>query len=167
MTSLDAGNQHSYEDTDDSRSLNVFRQSSLIALIAGAIGSFVLLLMSRENAPIFLVVLFVIWVLGPFAFLAIAYRFDKRWLKAKRVALYATTIATTIASLAIYGYVNIWPPQSTRAFVWVLVPPVSVFLTVASVGIAAVTGGTKSKKASYRNFCRLPRVLRTAIRKIM
>jgi predicted membrane channel-forming protein YqfA (hemolysin III family) len=145
MTSLDVSNRHSYENTDDSRSLTVFRRISLIALIAGVIGAFVLLLLSRENAPIFLVVLFVIWVLGPFAFLAIAYRFENRWLSAKRTALYAATVAISIASLAIYGYVNVLPPQSTRAFVWVLVPPVSVLLSVAAVGIAALTGGSKSK----------------------
>lgn len=145
MTSLDVSNRHSDENTDDSRSLTVFRQIALVALTAGAIGSFVLLLLSRENAPIFLVTLFVIWVLGPFAFLASAYRFENRWLKATRTALYATTIANSIASLAIYGYVNIWPPQSMRAFVWVLVPPVSVLLMVASVGIVALTGGGKSK----------------------
>ncbi len=145
MTSRDADNEHSHEDRDDSRSLTVFRQSSFIALIAGAVASFVLLLMSRENAPIFLVALFVIWVLAPFALLAIAHRFDRRWHRATRNALYAITMVLTLASLAAYSYVNIWPPQSTRAFVWVLAPPLSVLLAIAVVGITALITRCSSK----------------------
>lgn len=146
MHSSDDRNNDSHEASPNSRSLKtILRRISYFAIVGGAIGSVVLLLMSRENAPIFLVALFAIWVLAPFALFAIASRFDRRWHSATRNALYSITTIITLASLAAYSYVNIWPPQSTRAFVWVLAPPLSVLLTIAVVGITALISRRSSK----------------------
>ena len=115
--------------------------AALIALLVGVAGSLGLLLRGSERRPPLLLVLFVIWVLSPFAALVLATVVSKRWPVLPRTALYSVMLIVSLASLAIYGYDAVWPRKAQPAFVWVLVPPVSWLLIAIVVSIAALISG--------------------------
>ena len=95
--------------------LGILRTASLIAGLAGAVGSFVLMLISHPHAPLLLIVLFTLWVLSPFCALVLASMISNRWPALVRTTLYCIVFILTLASLAIYGYIFMWPPQSSPA----------------------------------------------------
>ena len=66
------------------------------AAIAGAAASLVLLLRAGERTPPLLLVLFVGWVLSPFAGLALASVLSKRWSAPTRTALHWVMIAVAL-----------------------------------------------------------------------
>ena len=98
-----------------------------MALLAGAAGSFALMLYSGRNAPWLLIVLFTIWVLSPFAALAVADAVSTRWPVPTKTALYAAMMIVAVASLAIYGADAMRPPRPQAAFVYVIVAPMSCY----------------------------------------
>jgi hypothetical protein len=117
--------------------LGLFRGAALIAVLAGALGS-VGLMLRAGHPPLFLRVLFAIWVLSPFAVLVFAHSVSKRWSVFTRAALYGVMLAVTLGSLAIYGVVALGPPRPKPAFVFVLVPPASWLLAAIIIPIAAL-----------------------------
>jgi ACR3 family arsenite efflux pump ArsB len=118
--------------------LACLRSAALVAVLSGAITSVGLLRHAQQHPPPLIVVLFVVWVVAPFAALAVANVFSPRWPRNVRVTLYVTTLLVTVASLGIYYDDNIAHRTAKPAFVWVAVPPAAVLLSVVIVGIVAL-----------------------------
>lgn len=116
------------------------RTSALAALIAGAAGSIGLWIHAAKHPPVSLIVLFVIWVLSPFALLAGARVISRRWSIATQRTLDWVTILVAIASLAIYGDDAVAHRTAHPAFVYVAVPPATWLLSAIAVSIAALMG---------------------------
>jgi hypothetical protein len=116
----------------------MLRKVSLITAIAGAIVSLGLMFATGNRPPLFLIILFVLWVAAPYAAFVLAIRFAKRWPHAVQTTLYWTTLVVTAVSFIIYINDVLNPPASTRAFVWVLVPAVSGLASLAVVSVSAL-----------------------------
>ena len=127
--------------------LGFLRAVALIAVVAGAVGS-VGLMLRAGHPPLFLRVLFVIWVLSPFVALTWANMVSKRWSVLTRSTLYCVTLVITLGSLAIYGNPALRPAGSANAFVFVAVPPVSWLLMAIVVPIAALISGRLSRRGA-------------------
>jgi hypothetical protein len=112
------------------------RSAALVAIIFGAIGSVALLRHAQQHPPPFLAVLFVIWVVAPFAVLGITNLVSQRWPLGVRKTLYIVSLLVTIASLAIYVDDNFAHRTAHPAGVWVAVPPASVILSGVAIAIA-------------------------------
>ena len=128
--------------------LGLLRAAALIAVLAGAAGSFGLMLHAgRLNDSRILLVLFTIWVLSPFVALVLADVVSKRWSVLTRATLHSVMLVLTLASLAIYGDVALGPPRAKTAFVFVVVPPASWLLIAIAVPIAALISGRLSRRS--------------------
>jgi hypothetical protein len=114
------------------------RASAILALVVGAAGSIGLMLHAKQHPPPLLVVLFVIWVLSPFAALGAAYRISKRWASGTQTTLHVVTVFIALASLLIYGDDAVNHRAAHPAFVYVAVPPASWLLGVIALLIAAL-----------------------------
>ena len=118
--------------------LGLLRAVALVALVVGATGSLGFMFRAGQHTPRLLLVLFTIWVLSPFVALLWANMVSKRWSVLTRATLYCVTLVVTLGSLAIYGeLVDLRPPGSANAFLFVAVPPVSLAFITIMVGIAA------------------------------
>jgi len=120
---------------------------ALIAVVAGATGS-VGLMLRAGHPPLFLRVLFAIWVLSPFMALLLADMVSKRWSVITRATLHSVMLVITLSSLAIYGYVVLRPRESTPTFVFVVVPPASWMLIAIVVPMAASISGRLSRRGA-------------------
>jgi hypothetical protein len=122
--------------------------TSRVALIAAALGSVGLMLFAgRSNTHVLITVGFVVWVLAPFALLALAERKSGNWAPPTRATLRALTVLVTVGSLAIYAYRAAFPPQSTGAFLFVIVPPVSVVVVLVALAIASLMSRPSRKES--------------------
>jgi len=130
----------------DGRLLTILRSLALIVVGVGAAGSLSLMLREGGRTPRFLLVLFVIWVLVPFAALLWANVLSKGWADLTRIALYSVTLVLTVCSLAIYGGVISPPAKSPHAFVFVAVPPASCLLMIIVIGSAALIARRLSRR---------------------
>jgi len=118
------------------------------ALIVGAIGSLALMLYAgRSNTHILITVGFIVWVVAPFALLALAERRSGAWAPKTRATLSILTLVIVISSLATYAYRAVKPPSTTGAFLFVLVPPVSVVLVLVTLGIVSVMSRPSRKES--------------------
>ncbi|MGH7520600.1 MAG: hypothetical protein ACREMI_04935 [Gemmatimonadales bacterium] len=118
-----------------------------IALWVGAAGSLALMLYAgRSNRHILITVLFIFWALAPFVAIAWAGRMAGGWAPATRATLYAATVIISSLSLAIYGYRAAFPPRATGAFVFVIVPPLSVLLVLIALSVASLISRRSSRK---------------------
>lgn len=118
------------------------RTAALIAVVAGAAGS-ISLMLRAGHPPLFLRVLFAIWVLSPFVLLVWAAMVSKRWTALTQTALYGVMLVVALGSVAVYGADALWPRKSQPAFFYVLVPPVS-WLIFGVVPIAALISRRRS-----------------------
>ncbi|MEO7143853.1 MAG: hypothetical protein ABI165_10170, partial [Bryobacteraceae bacterium] len=93
--------------------LGWLRAAALIAVLTGAVGSFVLMLRAgrRQDSRI-LLILFAIWVLAPFVALVWANVVSKRWAALARATLYGVMLVVTLGSLAIYGDATLRPARA-------------------------------------------------------
>jgi FtsH-binding integral membrane protein len=121
------------------------RTASLIAAAVGALGSVCLMLMAGLHPPVLLVVLFIGWVLAPFAALVLAIILSRRWSEFTKNTVYAVTFVVAICSLAVYGYVLVRPAASQPAFPYVAVPLLSWLLIFASVAVSALVSRRKEQ----------------------
>ena len=124
--------------------LDGLRVTALIALAAGAAGSLVLLLRASSRRQPLLTALFVIWVLSPFALLAIASMRSKHWPALTRATLHCVKLVVALASLAIYWDDSRGHRGPHPASAWVAVAPASWLLSVLAVGIAAFVSRRRS-----------------------
>jgi hypothetical protein len=114
------------------------RTAALIAIVFGAVGSVALLRRAQEHPPPLLIVLFIVWVLAPFAALAVANIVSTRWSRAAQLTLHIATLFVAVASVAVYLDDNISHRAAKKAFVYVAVPPASVIATALAVAAAAM-----------------------------
>ena len=130
------------------RFLDLLRAVALLATVAGAAGSLGLMLRAGERTPRFLLVLFTVWVLSPFAALLWANMVSKRWSVLSRAALYGVTFIITLGSFAIYSeWVDVKPAGAANAFLFVAVPPVSLLFTAMVISIAAFVSRRSSRRS--------------------
>lgn len=113
------------------------RSAALAAVVLGGVGSVGLLRHAQQHPPPLLILLFVIWVAAPFAALAAANLFSKRWPLLIRVTLYIVSVLVTVVSLGLYIDNNVRRRTAHPATVWVAVPPASIILSGIVVLIAA------------------------------
>ena len=125
-------------DGSELGSLRRLRTVGLVTLAVGGAGSVGLMVYAGHNAPRLLIFLFAIWVGSPFLLLLLANMVSKRWSVLTRATLYSLMVAVTLGSLVAYTYRVLWPPKSTPAFIFVLVPPLSWALILISILIAAL-----------------------------
>ncbi len=119
--------------------MKILRTLALIALAIGAVGTLVLFFRATDRTPPLLIVLFVGWLLMPFAILAGARVASKRWAATTQAALHGVTIVTALASLAIYGNViRITPQGSPKAAPFVVAAPASLLLAAVVISLAAL-----------------------------
>jgi hypothetical protein len=129
--------------------LSRLRAATLIAVLAGAVGSVGLTLHAgRRNNSRTLLVLFALWVLSPFMALVLTNAVSKRWSVHIRATLYSVMLALTLGSLAIYGDVALGPPRVKTAFVFVVVPAASWLLIAIAVLIAALISARRSRRVT-------------------
>lgn len=113
--------------------------SQRVTIIVGAAGSLALLLYGgRSNTHLLITLGFIAWVFAPFALLALAERRSGSWSPLAQTTLRAMTLLIAVASLGIYAYRAAFPPRSTGAFLFVIVPPVSVVLVLVALAIASL-----------------------------
>ena len=125
--------------TPDTAALGLLRVVAGIAVVAGAVASLAFMLRAGQHTPRFLLVLFIIWMLSPFAALAWANMVSKSWALLTRATLYVVTLVVTLGTLAIYGaVVSLKPAGSPNAFLWVIGPPTSCVVITMVVSIAAL-----------------------------
>ena len=127
--------------------ISVLRATSIIALAVGATGSLFFMFRAGQQTPRLLLILFTIWVLAPFAALLWAARASKRWSALTRGTLYYVTLIVALSSLAIYGeWVNVRPPGSANAFLFVAIPPLSLLFIAIILPLAALISGKFSQR---------------------
>src|SRR5512134_920239 len=80
----------------ESRLLGMLRAAALTALVVGAIGSLVIMFREGQATPRFLLVLFTIWVLAPFATLFWVNTISKRWSVVTRATLYCVMLIVAL-----------------------------------------------------------------------
>jgi uncharacterized membrane protein len=135
------------EGRSKGRLFGLLRAMALIALVVGAVGSLGLMFREGQDTPRFLLVIFTIWVLAPFAALFWANKVSKRWSVPTRATLYCVILIVALGSLAIYGeWIDIKPAGSANAFLWVIVPPASLLFIAIAVGIAALLSSRLSRR---------------------
>src|SRR5947209_3443623 len=116
--------------------LGILRGIALVAVAAGAVGSIGFMLRAG-HPPLFLRILFAVWVLSPFVALLFAHVVLKRWPVLTRTTLYSLMIILSVGSLAFYENVVFGPPRPKPASVFLLVPLGSWLLMTIAVSIAA------------------------------
>src|SRR5437879_1308157 len=122
--------------------LGLLHSASLVAVLAGAVGSVGLMLHAGHRNPSrLLLVLFALWVLSPFMALVLANMVSKRWSVLTRATLYAVILVITLGSLAIYGALVFGPLRAKTGFIFLVVPAASWLLIAIVVAIAAVILG--------------------------
>ncbi|MEY2482039.1 MAG: hypothetical protein QOK24_567 [Verrucomicrobiota bacterium] len=128
-------------------SFSVLRAAGLIALVIGAAGSIGFLFHARQHPPPFLLALFVIWVLFPFAALGLAHVFSKRWSELTRTTLSFVAVFVTLATFTIYADDAFAHRTAHPAFVYVAIPPASFLFAVIAVSIAAAISRMRSRRS--------------------
>jgi len=127
--------------------LGLLRAVALITLVVVATGSLGFMFRAGQHTPRLLLILFTIWVLSPFVALLWANTVSKRWSVVTRAMLYCVVLIVTLGSLAIYGeLVDLKPPGSANAFLFVAVPPVSLLFIMIVVPMAAFISGWLSRQ---------------------
>jgi hypothetical protein len=118
--------------------IDAMRNAAFVALPLGALGSVAAVIYGgRRNPSRLLIVLFVLWVLAPFAALAIAAARSTTWSATTRRTVYLVSIIVAIASLASYGQSVLGPAKPQGAFLFVIVPPISCLVAAAAIAAAA------------------------------
>jgi hypothetical protein len=121
----------------ESAFLGLLRGAAMIAVIAGAVGSFGLMLhVGRRQRSLILIGLFTVWELSPFVGLVWAHVVSKHWPVLTRATLYTVMLVLTLGSLAIYGDVALGPPRPKPASVFLVVPLASWLLIAIVLPIA-------------------------------
>jgi hypothetical protein len=116
--------------------LEALRTASLTVLFVGAVGSVALTLyVGRSNSSHLLIGMFAVWVLSPFALLALIAAGSKS--RSSRAMLYGLIIVLSAATLLIYGDVALGPSGGKKALAFLVTPAVSWLLTGIVMAIAA------------------------------
>jgi hypothetical protein len=115
---------------------SLVRAIALIAVLAAAGWSLVRVIHTgRHNRSLVLPILFIVWVLSPFAGLLIADRISKSWSILTRVTLYWLMLITSAGCLLSYSGL-LSPAGAKPAFVFLITPLLSWLLIVTGIPIA-------------------------------
>lgn len=115
-----------------------------IGTFVGGVGAVALVLVvGHRNPSHALLIFFAIWVVSPFAGLALAQIAARRWSTLARAMLHSLTLILAVSSLAIYGIVAADPP-SKPASLFLVVPFVSWLLIAIVVPITAFASAGKT-----------------------
>ena len=144
----DGGGYPASQGRPDGVFLDRLRAVALSVVFAGAASALALMLRAGRRTPRFLLVVFVFWVLSPFAALAWANMVSTRWPAMTRTALYWATLVVTRVSVAIYGGLIKPPAGSPGAFVFVAVPPASSLTMMIVVSTAALISRRVSRRGA-------------------
>ena len=129
--------------------LGLLRVAAIIALTIGVAGSLVFMFRAGQHSPRLLLILFIFWVIAPFAVLLWANMASMRWSALTRWTLYCVTMIVTLGSLAIYGnWIDLRPPGSANAFLFVAVPPLSLLFIILVVPMAGFISGRLSRRSN-------------------
>ncbi|MDB5009074.1 MAG: hypothetical protein JWP45_3467 [Mucilaginibacter sp.] len=117
--------------------LSILRIVALIALLIGAGGSFYLVLQAgRNNSSAVLRLLFVVWVLFPFAALLIADVVSRNWSAITRLVTYCLMLVITAGSLM--GYSGMFSSPGTKpAAMFLLIPFIALLAMMIIIPITA------------------------------
>lgn len=127
--------------------IGLLRGAALIAVLAGAVGSFGLMLhVGRRQQSLILIGLFTVWALSPFVALVCAHVVSKHWSVLTRSTLYGVMLVLALGSLATYGNVALGPPRPQPAFVFLVVPLASWLLIAIALPISALVSGRLSHR---------------------
>ena len=126
-------------------STSTLRTAGLLAVLAGAAGSLAFLLHAGRSPALVLVFIMSAWVLSPFVALIVAGVISKQWSAPTRSALSWVMFVLPLGSLAVYGVDFLHPPAVQRAFVFVVVPPVSWL----SIAVAITSAARLSSKRAH------------------
>ena len=96
-----------------------------------------------QRPPPVVVAGFVVWVLAPFVAFLFADRVSTHWPVATQVTLYWTMLLVTLGSLAVYVDDAMGHRMPAAAFVYVMVPPVSLLLSALVLSVAAFLSGKR------------------------
>jgi phosphate/sulfate permease len=129
----------------------MLRKGSIIAAIIGGLGSVGLMSMSGLRPPVFLIILFIGWVLAPFAALVFARWFFPKWPDIVRQTIDWLMIMLAVLSLPIYVYVLVKPLPSQPAFPYVAVPLGSWVLIALALPAAALAARGRAKRNKDRH----------------
>ena len=121
------------------------RLGAIVAII-GAAGSLSLLMAAGRHTPVGLLILFIGWVALPFAALTAANFYATQWFSLVKTPLLIISVLIALASLFIYGWVTLWPPSSTPARTWLLVPAFSWLLIIAVIVMAYLSNRRTNAK---------------------
>ena len=120
-------------------STNVLRTVALIAAVAGAAGSVVLMLRTgSRNQSSVLMLMFAVWVLSPFVALALAEVKSTGWSSATRTTIHVLMLLFAVTSLSVYLGLVAMPAASKPAFPYLMVPLVCWLLIVTVLPLVAM-----------------------------
>jgi hypothetical protein len=118
--------------------LGLLRGAARISVLAGVVGSAVLLLRAGQRTPRFLLAIMMLWVLAPFMAVVMADVISKRWREHTRAMLYGVMLLVAVGSLGMYAE-DAWRPRKAQAgFVFVVTPLASWVLLAIVAPIAAL-----------------------------
>jgi hypothetical protein len=123
----------------------LLRAAGLIALFVGPAGSVAFFFYASQHPPLLLIVLFLIWILSPFAVLGAAHLISKRWSNLTRTMLYVVMLVVALGTLAVYGDDAMARRTAHAAAVYVIVAPASWLLIAIALSIAAIISRRRSR----------------------
>lgn len=116
---------------------------ALSSVVVGAVGSLEFMyIVGRHNNSVVLIALFAVWVSSPFVANTWMYMAFHRAPAPARVIFYATALAISLGSLAVYGDVALGAPRVKPALPFLIVPLASWFV----VALVAVTQLSRKRK---------------------
>lgn len=120
------------------RMFSILRIAFFIAIAAGTVGAIALMLRASPNMPALLVVLIGLWVISPFALLALCDVLAQRWPLLHRPTIHVLALVLVVVALAVYQSVAFGPPRPKPGAFFVLIPPISWLVIATGLGAAAL-----------------------------
>ena len=116
----------------------IIRLDSSVSVALGAVGSLAFMFsVGRHNPSAILMILFTLWVVAPFAAMVTAPMLFKKWSVGGRTWFDFFTIIVALGSSGIYGDVAFGTPRPQPAFMFLVVPFVSLFVIGAALLVAS------------------------------
>ena len=117
----------------------ILRLASLVSVALGAVGSLAFMFhVGRHNPSAILLILFTLWVVAPFAAMVSVPGLFKKWSIGGRAWFHFFTILVALGSSGIYADVAFGAPRPQPAFMFLVVPFVSLFVIAAASLISSV-----------------------------
>lgn len=129
----------------DVGSQGLLRRAALFVALAGAVGSFGLMLSAGHRNPSrMLIFLFAVWVLSPFVALVWANVASKRWSVSMQATISVLTLAIALGGLAVYSAFTFGYVRAKTGFIFLVVPAASWLLIALTIPIAMLFSARRS-----------------------